>query len=271
VRTKLILGVAVIAIIFGLYGLAGKLTPQQSSVESSKKETRPVKMYSVWQLKNDTQRAGSVDKTHLRRLKLSEEDAQALNIYEDMLFEYPVGSLYRSSMSVGDILFKTDIVTPNSPDFLDYSLTDGHVPYPLKVSPEAVVGGVIRANSYIDILALTGPVTEASIEVGSSVSARGKAISISPVLMGVKVLRVDQTLIEDASTKKQEVNPDTHLILELNRKQVSVLSVAKQIATLEVHKSVGNYKPAELSADAGDVLPGFKSVIEYRADAITIK
>ncbi|CAK4067532.1 Flp pilus assembly protein CpaB [Vibrio sp. 16] len=266
-RTKLILAVAVLAIIFGLYGLAGNLTRPTDS--SSLQTAQPLKFYSVWQVRSQVSATDVVRPEHLQVLKIQEDDAALQGIAEDMLFEYPLGSIYRSDMAEGSLLYPTDIVAPNSPEYLDLTLADGYVPYPLKVSPEAVVGGVIRASSYIDILALTSPTNVATIEVGSSATARGKAISISPVLMGVKVLRVDQSDAKEATG--EDVALETHLILELDRKQVSILSVAKQIATLEVHKSVGNYRPADLSADAGDVLPGFKSVIEYRADAVTIK
>lgn len=267
-RTKLILGIAVIAIVFGLYGLAGNLT--KSNAPNVTKEVTPAKLISVWQLNSDVQSAEVVRANQLKIVKLEEEQGAAIGISEDMLFEYPSGSIFRSDMEAGTTLFATDIVAPNSPEYLDLTLSEGFVPYPLKVSPDAVVGGVIRASSYVDILALTNPEHLVSVEVNSSDSvARGRAVSISPVLMGIKVLRVEQSINEE--TKDSSVAPDTHLILELDRKQVSILSVAKQISSLEVHKSVGDYAASELHADAGDVLPGFKSVIEYRAETVTIK
>ncbi|EGA72211.1 Flp pilus assembly protein CpaB [Vibrio sinaloensis DSM 21326] len=267
-RTKLILGIAVVAIVFGLYGLAGNLT--ESKAPQLVEKNKPAKLISVWQLNSDVPSAEVVRPNQLKIVKLSEEQAAAIGISEDMLFEYPPGSIFRSDMKVGTTLFATDIVAPNSPEYLDLTLSDGFVPYPLKVSPDAVVGGVIRASSYVDVLALTSPEHLVSVEVNSSDSvARGRAVSISPVLMGVKVLRVEQTFEEGA--QEAGVAPDTHLILELDRKQVSILSVAKQISSLEVHKSVGDYAASELHADAGDVLPGFKSVIEYRAETVTIK
>lgn len=267
-RTKLILGIAVIAIVFGLYGLAGNLTTSKSP--NAIEEVRPAKLISVWQLSGDVYSADVLRPNQLKIIKLDEEQAASLGISEDMLFESPPGSIFRSDMTSGSVLFASDIVAPNSPEYLDLTLSEGYVPYPLKVSPDAVVGGVIRASSYIDILALTNPDDLVSVEVNSSDSvARGRAVSISPVLMGVKVLRVEHTVNEEA--EEAGVAPDTHLILELDRKQVSILSVAKQISSLEVHKSVGNYAASELHADAGDVLPGFKSVIEYRADKVTIK
>ncbi len=265
-RTKLILSVAVLAIIFGLYGLAGNLT--RSNNTATPQEAKPPKFFSVWRVKSDVASAQAVEANQLEITKLSESDAAKEGVTEDMVFEYPVGSIYRSDMQSGSILYVTDVVAPNSPEYLDLTLRDGFVPYPLKVSPDALVGGVIRASSYIDILALTSPSTASSVDVGSSAAAQGKSISVSPVLMGIKVLKVDQSVEEGTN---EDLGPDTHLILELDRKQVSILSVAKEIAILEVHKSVGNYSAAELSADAGDVLPGFKSVIEYRADAVTIK
>lgn len=265
-RTKLILGVAFIAIIFGLYGLSGNLTRTEEAVSE---RIEPVKYYSVWQVKEGASSTQVVKVEQLQAVQLSEQEAALKGIAEDMTFEFPVGAIYRADMRPGAILHRSDIVDPNSAEYLDLILADGYVPYPLKVSPDSVVGGVIRPGSIIDILALTTPSTVASIEVGSSSIARGKSITISPVLMGIKVLRVNQSEINELS--EDEVELETHLILELDRKQVSILSVARQIATLEVHKSLGSYRPAELSADAGDVLPGFKSVIEYRADTVTIK
>lgn len=79
---------------------------------------------------------------------------------------------------------------------------------------------------------------------------------------------MDKQLIP--GSRNETGTTEVNLILELTRKQVATLTVAKRISEIEVHKSIGEYQKADLHADAGDVLSNFKSVVEYRAESVTI-
>jgi pilus assembly protein CpaB len=92
-----------------------------------------------------------------------------------------------------------------------------------------------------------------------------ESININPVLVAIKVLKVEQN--ERFLEQEAKVN----LILELTRKQVAKLSIAKSIATLEVHKSVGPEQAALLHANSGDVLPEYRAIVEYRAGSVAIR
>lgn len=96
-------------------------------------------------------------------------------------------------------------------------------------------------------------------------------VYIKPVITGVKVLQV-RTSKGDAKTPFNKANDENAtLILELTRKEAVTLTVAENIADIEVHKSIGKYDASDLQADSGDILQGFKSVTEYRADETLIR
>lgn len=91
--------------------------------------------------------------------------------------------------------------------------------------------------------------------------------------MAVKSFQVEK--IKLASTNLDTFDAveeafDVNIVVELTRKQVSKLTIAKEISKLEVQKSIGDYEKSDLQADASDVLPGFKSIVEFRANDITI-
>jgi len=81
-------------------------------------------------------------------------------------------------------------------------------------------------------------------------------------------LQVNKSVID--ATRTTPATSEINLILELTRKQVATITVAKRISELEVHKSIGEYQKSDLHADAGDVLSNFKSVVEYRSSNVTI-
>ncbi len=96
-----------------------------------------------------------------------------------------------------------------------------------------------------------------------------QSVSISPVLIAVKVLKVEQDITP--ATKNSSEKKNTSLILELTRKQVAKLAIAKNIAQIEVHKSLGVKQAEQLHADAGDVLPDYRAIKEYRAGKVSIR
>ncbi|MGC3834559.1 RcpC/CpaB family pilus assembly protein [Moritella viscosa] len=140
----------------------------------------------------------------------------------------------------------------------------------LRVPAEAVVGGVIRHGMHVDLVALTLPRSRMSIEFGAVAAKTARMIGVNPVLLNIKILKVvEQVLTENSELEDVPANVD--IILELTRKQVAKVTVAKRIAEIEVHKSIGDYTAGDLKADAGDVLPDFKSVTEMRANHVVIK
>ncbi len=262
-RSKIIMAVAIVAIVAGLFGL---FFPKQNAqpVVAESQELAPV-FFKAYVLSPEGVKQGDqVKRSDFKIIKMAEEEANALGYDADMLFDFEAGSVYANNIEQGEHVFIENLVQPSQAKYIDFIIKPDHVPFAIEVSPSSIVGGVISSGSYIDILALTGQ-DSASNELGNY---GREQVSINPVLTHIKVLKVEQPKTELALNSEQ-IEP-SYLILELNRKQVAVLTVAKTISKIEVHKTIGHYPIHQLQADAGDVLPDFKAIKELRAEKIAV-
>ncbi|RJX68446.1 Flp pilus assembly protein CpaB [Vibrio sinensis] len=262
-RSKLFIFIAIMAIGAGLFGVffQNKTLP---TIENKITEA-PQVFYKIYRISQPKVTQGQVVKmSDFEIVSLQEVEANKLGINSDALFEYEPGSVYRNDMLQDQTVYPSNLIPPSSPEYIDLIISKNNVPYPVKVSPDSIVGGIISAGTHVDVLALTG--------VGgfdSELSERKKqTISLTAVLTNIKVLKVEKREIKSGSANKNQL--ENYLILELDRKQVAVLTIAKKISQIEIHKSIGNYKPSEIQADSGDVLPDFKAIKELRAANIVV-
>lgn len=264
-KKKVILVVASFAVLFGLFGLAGTLSSSPKS--NVQPETKKEVYVSVWRLNKDVYLGDKVERNDIELVRLPEREANALGVAKDMSFDFATGAIYAQNLNAGDLAFKERIIAPDQEGYVDLVIGDNRVPYAIKVQPQSIVGGVITHGTMIDVLALSLP-TEFSLETAETQATRKRNMFVTPVLTGVKVLQVNKSVID--ATRSTPATSEINLILELTRKQVATITVAKRISELEVHKSIGEYQKSDLHADAGDVLSNFKSVVEYRSSDITI-
>lgn len=266
-KTKIIIAVATLAIVFGLYGLAGKLqaAPKNESVQTVEQE----KKIKIWFVSRDVQRGAPVKRSDLQIKIIPESEANQLGISEDVDLKFIKGAVYGRSISSDQVIYLEDLIAPQDTGFIELVLKKNRIPFAITIANSDIIGGLINYGSYVDIVALTSAGNEFPGQSRTSESGKVKSISVSPVLMGIKVLQVQDTGVEVAklSYKADQIN----LILELTQKQVAKLTIAKRIAELQVHKSIGHAQASELSADAGDILTGYRAVKEFRANEIIIK
>lgn len=266
-----VLGIAII-ILCAIYILgqpSEKVNPTTVTVEEPVVQERKVRVYL---LREDKELGSDITRKDVSINWISEPVAEANAITAELKIDFTKKVLARTNLHEGDILFPESLVTNSDEDYLDFIILPDHIPYPFEVDSNSVVGGVIRESSKIDILALSSNSENlASQEQLSSRSFTG--VALTPVLININVLKIE-TATPDTNTVKrqslgQEVNKSA-LILELTPKQVATLTVAKKIAQLVVHKSLGIQSRKELSADAGDILENYKAIKEFRAEEARI-
>jgi pilus assembly protein CpaB len=264
VNSKLVVLIAVLAIGVGLYGLLQK-GPEANSSLPTQQAPVPEEQFAVYVIKQSIRKGGEIKRSNLRIEQWPRQKANQQGIDSDQTLPQGHILLARNTMHAGDVLSADNIVTPASDDYLEYATSTGHVPFPIEVRSDSVVGGVIQPMGRVDILALSS----ASADPISRDDAPSvvKDISLSPLLMSVKVLKIGAL----SQGKNRNRTGFTTLILELTNKQVAKLTIAQRIAQLEVHKSLGKAAAKELSADAGDVLENYRAIHEYRADKATIR
>ncbi|MGR5259425.1 Flp pilus assembly protein CpaB [Vibrio astriarenae] len=259
-RTKILMLLAFIAISVGIYGVLNSQKPQNLSKIQNLVEDKPV-FYRTYFLNEGITSGKVVSSKDYEIRRLSEEEAGKWGVTNDITLTIPAGSVYRDNLESGSLLTQSDLLMPDQPGYVDAIIKPNHVPYAVKVNPETVVGGLIDSGTKIDVLAITQP----------SEGYGNTQISIEPILTGIKVLQVKKEQQTSNASKGAIQSTNNHLILELTRKQVAQLTVAKKIAQIEVHKSIGDYSLNDLSANAGDVLPNFKAIKEFRANQVTVK
>lgn len=259
-----LLAVAGTAILFGLYGLAGNLTAKPVDQTTKALEEPTI---NVWRFTGVSEVGQELERTDVELINLPQSEANRLGVSEDMEFNFEKGAVYVDAVNSGDVAFPEHWITPSQDGYVDAIIAPNRVPYAVKVQPEAIIGGVITHGSKVDVLALSLP-TQFSIETAETEGNRKRNMFVTPVLTGVKVLQVNKNAVE--ATRNTPALTEVNLILELSRKQVATLTVAKRISELEVHKSIGQYDQSDLHADAGDILSNFKSVVEFRADTVTV-
>ncbi|MGF1901660.1 Flp pilus assembly protein CpaB [Aliivibrio sifiae] len=258
-KVKIIMVLAIATILFGLYGLVNNLSmPNPINIQP----TKEVKI-KVWRLKKDVELSEEIDRRMLSIESISEEKANSLGFFEDVAIELKPGTVFRNTLNKGDYLSMNDLIAPNDDGYIDYVIAPERVPFPLTVDPSSITGGVIRSGTIVDILALAS--TKNMSKTNRNVK---KSVSITPIFSGVKVLKVKRTVKKERNDVETET---VNLILELTREQATKLIVAKEIASIEVYKSIGKYDSSDLQADAGDILKDFNSITEYRANKVVIK
>lgn len=263
VNLKLIIPVAAIAIGTGLYGLSQKAVPQPVT-----EVIAPENKIRVWRIKRDLSPGEEVSRSDFKSELLNENEANEIGVIEDISLDFIRHMVAGYALQPNQIVRQSDFVSPDDDNYINLIIGKGKVPYAIKVSAESIVGGLIRHGTLVDIIALSS----ATQNLASSDSVAGfESVSISPVLMAVKVIKVQQEKNFMGAERGLSKNGDVNLIIELSRKQLARLLVAKKIAQLEVYKSVGREQAELLKANSGDVLPTYKAIKEYRASDTDIR
>lgn len=267
-RTKVIIAVAVLAILFGLYGLAGSLQAP-TVVANAVSEIQKENTIKVWFVKQDVQPGELLQRNDIELKVIKESTANQMAIDQDVNIAFEKSAVYNREILSGSPIFPEDITSSQDMGFIDLVINPNRVPFAIKVDNSDIVGGVIDYGSNVDVLALASGGSKLSLNSNELSSPQFKSVSVSPVLTNIRVLQVQRRTLEP--TRSSSAIEEIHLVLELTRKQVAKMTVAERIAEIEIHKSIGRYKLSDLTADAGDVLADYKAVKEFRANEVTIK
>jgi pilus assembly protein CpaB len=262
-NSRLVIVVSILAITLGLYGLLQTPQPnQQTDVVKTSVTEEKVKVYIA---NEDLAKGQQIDRSKVSIEWLTKTQANKKGIDKDVVLAFDSILLARKNIAAGGIIYPEFTIDPQDEQYVDFVTKPGHIPFPLEVESDAVVGGVIHASSLIDLLALSS--REQNMATETMVSSRTyTGVSLTPLLLGIKVIKVDVVTEQAIKNSSKPPKIKTTLILELTPKQVATVTVAKKIAQLEVHKSIGNFDKQEMSADAGDVLDDYKSIKEFRAN-----
>ncbi|WPC76456.1 Flp pilus assembly protein CpaB [Vibrio porteresiae] len=258
---KVVTLIAVLAIFSGGYGLTHQSTAKPEKQVEQKEQEQLIQVYLA---KHDLAKGEPLSRSDVVVEKWKQAKANQFGIDKDQSLAFKTGQLVRAPVLAGAVIYPENIISQEDSDYVDFIIQPNRIAFPLETTNDAIVGGVIRANSHIDVLALTS--TAQNLANDRSINSY-KGVSLAPILMNIKVLKVATEKVKENKEEREK----TSLILELTPKQVSTLTIAKRIAQLEVHQTVKNATAKDLSANSGDVMGTYHAITEFRAGNSSVK
>jgi pilus assembly protein CpaB len=135
------------------------------------------------------------------------------------------GSLVREFLDAGAIITAQDVLRPRDRSFLASVLAPGTLAAEIKVDAESGASGLMWPGDYVDVV-LT--------QVNDKADPAHRMLS-EVVLHNVRVIAIDQDIVQGAQGKNATVDKQTHSVaLQLAPKQVQKIAIAKQLGKLSL-------------------------------------
>jgi pilus assembly protein CpaB len=167
------------------------------------------------------------------------------------------GSMVRRRLGAGDPLMPADLLRPGDHGFLAAVLKTGMRAVTIGVDAISGTAGLIWPGDHIDVL-LTHDLDDPSRPIGRRVASE-------TVLSDVRVIAIDQQLVQGAAPGSDNSKPATTVTLEVTSEQAERVSVATRLGKLSL--VVRSAKPGNAAADApagitwaSDVSPALDAV-----------
>jgi pilus assembly protein CpaB len=136
-----------------------------------------------------------------------------------------VGGMVRRPLAAGDPLRNGDIVRPGDHGFLAAVLQPGMRAATISVDSTTGTGGLISPGDRVDLI-LTQSMSAPNLPAG-------KRIAAETALSNVRVLAIDQQLVQDTSQATSDTR-NRSVTLEVTEEQAERLSVAMQLGRLSL-------------------------------------
>ncbi len=268
-KSKFLVLLSIVLVGVGAYGLSGFMETNQS--EQVTVTTQPFDeptLVKLWYMKETATIGQIVTRDQLALKRVDESEANYFGFDADVSLEIVPGMIAANDLLEGAYVTQDHFIAPDEDGYVDLTIRDGFVPFPINVKPDEIIGGIISHGSDVDIVAISS--TQSNLARSDDVGS-DKTLEIRPILNSIPVLQVIEKEVKSGSGTNTKTDTKVSLILELSRKEVATLTIAKKLAFLEVHKSLGEDGIDELNANSGDVLPNYRAVTEFRADYSVIK
>lgn len=247
-NSKIILGLAVVAISIGLYGVVMEETPAPPvvNVQPTQAETKLL----AWQTTREIARGEQVTRQDFQAVYFTREQAGLHGLVSDTHLDWQTKKYAKQTFQEGEVVTAESLTSPGSADYLTTVIEPGFVPFNVTVPGVDVIGGTISVGDLVDISVLSAPTQNLSKE---KTVDDIQHLTMTPLLAQVPVLNMI-TRERSVSTLSSEKVSEVTLVLQVTNRQVAQLTVAKRIAEIELHKSIGKEYSDDLKADSSDVI-----------------
>ena len=242
----------VAAFLFCAVGIYGMLAGNNKSALPPQMVIQPVEgevKVEVWKVRDTISKGAQVDIEDLV-VSLSSADSDR----DLSALELEPGAIARVDIEPGISVTKQMLVLPDDPDYIDYMITPGMIPYSLTLPAGSNYQSVLTPGDRVDVVMIAA--LEQNLASGTQLTDF-RGLSIGRLLSGLRVLALSKANIIKGGSEGGTV------ILELNHEQLAKLLLARRVGVLDIHKSTGASQPV---VRTGDVLNGYSSVTELRGD-----
>ncbi|USD61758.1 Flp pilus assembly protein CpaB [Vibrio sp. SCSIO 43140] len=268
-RSRLVLVVAVLALVIGVFGLRDLLrqkSEQQNDVTETAPSQRVEEHVSVWRVKSAISKGMSIRTDQVDKLQLPLSKALAKGIKKDIQIDFSPSTLSNRNLSVGDLVLPEYQVRVGQSGYIDLLVTEGMTPYPLQVSDKNLINDYIRPGTYIDILTVSSP--NNNLAANSDKPRNFKGVNANLFLQQVKVLNVDSnengSVTAKAPTKEQGF---TTVVIEVKPDDLPRLALAQRTMHIEVYRSQTYRQPTYV--EVRNIMTNYMGVEEFRGNAST--
>ncbi|MFA0085536.1 RcpC/CpaB family pilus assembly protein [Vibrio sp. 10N.261.51.F12] len=267
-RSRIIMFVALIAILVGGYGIYDSVLKNKSSMPVIVKEQTPqpiadkVDYITVWRTNTTVKRGDGITSNVLKREQLLLTEALDEGLRADVDLDFSPSTLFNRDISSGVLVLPEYITRENDPGYIDLLVTEGMTLYPLTVSNSNLISDYIRPGARIDILTVSSP--SSNLSGATEKPIRFKGVTATLFLKNIKVLNMGG---EDNDQKvkplsEQKEDGFTTIIIEIPPTEVARLALAQRTMHLEVYRSRQYEEP--VYADVRNVMDNYIGIEEMR-------
>ncbi|MGF1747829.1 MULTISPECIES: Flp pilus assembly protein CpaB [Vibrio] len=267
-RSRIIMFVALIAILVGGYGIyesvlnSNKGAPIVVKEESPRLEEDSVEYITVWRANQNIDRGEVITTDALKREQMPLTVALDEGLRSDVELDFSPSTLFNRNILQGSLVLPEYITRENDPGYIDLLVSEGMTLYPLVVSNKNLISDFIRPGERIDILTVSSPSSNLSGAVEKPI--RFKGVTATLFLQNIKVLNMGG---EDEESKLKPVAAKsddgfTTIIIEIPPTEVARLALAQRTMHLEVYRSREYEEP--VYADVRNVMSNYIGIEEMR-------
>lgn len=246
-KSNIILCLAIVATSIGLYGV---INPSPAPASEQQIPVVEVK-YKVWRLKQSVKKGQRLQRQNLEVDYLTRDQAASFAIDADVELHWNKPLYASETIELGNLITPELIVSPGDDNYLSTVIETGFVPFNVTVPGKDVLGGTITVGDLVDISVLSAP--EQNLATEETVTDI-QHLTMTPLLAQIPVLDMISTE-KSVSTLTTQMETEVTLILQVTNSQLAKLTVAKRIAEIAVHKSIGMQYVDDLQADSADIIP----------------
>ncbi|MFA0085638.1 RcpC/CpaB family pilus assembly protein [Vibrio sp. 10N.261.51.F12] len=262
-RSRIVLLVALTALVIGVFGLVDLLKKPQEEKTEKVMAVVDEKHVTVWKAVGFIPKGTSIKTNQVIKTQLSFSSALQFGLKEDTTIDFDPSTLTNTSINQGAIVMPEYQTSRSEPGYIDLLITEGMTLYPLKVSNHNLINDYIRPGAFIDVLTVSSP--NINLAENADRPKRFKGVKSSIFLKDIKVLNVGDGSSDISIRTPNKQKDMTTIIIEVHPDDLAKLALAQRTMHIEIYRSQIYTKPAH--AEVRNIMDNYIGVEEFRGNS----